>query len=290
MRILEYKENKIHGSFEFPVEAYYVNEQHPRYKMPLHWHEEFEIIQILSGYFDYEIGQKSGSAQSGEILFVNGGEFHSGTPNRCEYRCIVFDLGFLLKEDNTAGSKMLAPFFEGDYAVSLERPKNDALIYSILSSLFGLLTEKPRGFELQVQGFLYQLFGLIIQNRYFDKNTGDDLGNKKRLSQLKSALALIEKEYSTPITLQQLARSADMSPKYFCQFFKQMTHYSPITYLNRHRVEVACYKLISGWQNMTELSFECGFNDLSYFIRVFRSIVGTTPKQYARKHRLDSYS
>lgn len=288
MRILEYKENKRHGSFEFPVEAYHVNEQHPRYRMPLHWHEEFEVIQIISGGFDYEIGQHSGTAQAGDILFVNGGEFHAGIPLRSEYRCIVFGLSFLLKEDDTAGSKLLAPFFQGDAIVSLRLPENDTVISAILYRLFGLLTEKPPGFELQVQGLLYQLFGYIIQNHYYEKNAGGDLGNKKRLSQLKNALSLIEKEYPSHITLERLARSAGMSPKYFCQFFRQMTHYSPITYLNRRRIEVACYKLISGWQNMTDLAFECGFNDLSYFIRVFKGIVGMTPKKYSLKHKPDN--
>ena len=289
MRILEFKEKKTHGSFEFPVEAYYVDERHPRYLMPLHWHEEYEVIQILSGSFEYEIGQKSGIAQPEDVLFVNGGEFHGGMPIQSEYRCIVFGLSFLLKEDDTASSKMLAPFFKGDNAVSLNLPKNDVDISWILHKLFNLLTEKPRGFELQVQGLLYQLFGYIIQNHYYENNSLNDIGNKKGISQLKSALSLIGKEYSSHITLEQLAQSAEMSPKYFCQFFKQMTHYSPITYLNMHRVEVACYKLISGCQNITELSFECGFNNLSYFIRVFKNIVGTTPKQYAHKHRLDSY-
>ncbi len=76
-----------------------------------------------------------------------------------------------------------------------------------------------------------------------------------------------------------------MSPKYFCHFFKQMTQYTPIEYLNRRRIEAACYRILSGWQSMTELTYECGFSDLSYFIRVFKRIVGVTPKQYALTRR-----
>jgi AraC-like DNA-binding protein len=285
MRILAYKENKTHGSFDFPVEAYYINKHHPRYIMPLHWHEEYEIIQIRSGSLQYEIGQEKGTAKAGDILCVNSGDFHAGLPSESEYSCIVFDFNLLMKENNTmASNKLLAPLLNGDIRVSLHLPKDDRDIPLILRRLLETLAEKPLGFELQVQGLLYHLFGSIIQNHYYCKNTAST-GNKKRSLPLKNALSLIEKEYSSLITLEQLAHAADMSPKYFCYFFKQMTRYSPIEYLNRHRIEIACYKLMSGQQRITELSYECGFNDLSYFIRVFKNIVGVTPKKYALMHR-----
>jgi len=284
MRTLEYKERKTHGTFDFPVEAYCVNEQHPRYVMPLHWHEEYEIIQVKSGEFQYEIGQEKGTAKSGDILFINSGEFHSGLPSKCEYNCILFDFNLLINENITATNKILATLLSGDISVSLKLPKEDQEISSIINCLLETLIKKPIGFELKAQGLLYQLFGNIIEKRYYHKNTGDT-GSKKRIMPLKNVLSLIEKEYSSPLTLEQLARSADMSPKYFCHFFKQMTKYSPIEYLNRHRIEVACFKLISGTQNITEICYECGFNDLSYFIRVFKKNVGVTPKKYALMHK-----
>lgn len=284
MRILEYKESKQHGRFDFPVEAYPINAHHPRYIMPLHWHNEVEIIQIISGSFQYEVGQEKGTAIPGDILFVNSGDFHAGVPDKSEYYCIVFDLNLLANENSmTASNKMLVPLLNGDIRVSLHLTRLGRELPSILHRLFELMTEKPMGHELQAQGLLYQLFGIIFKNRYYYQNTGNT-GSKKRLLPLRNALSLIEKEYSSQLTLDQLAHSADMSPKYFCHFFKRMTRYSPIEYLNRHRIEIACYKLISGYKNITGLCYECGFNDLSYFIRVFKKITDVTPKQYAKMH------
>ena len=59
-----------------------------------------------------------------------------------------------------------------------------------------------------------------------------------------------------------------------------MTHHTPIEYLNICRIEHACYQLITTGDSVTDIAFNCGFNDLSYFIKTFRRYKGTTPKRY----------
>ena len=49
MHYLDYNEKKQHGTLDFPIEYYHVNEHHPRYNMPFHCHKELEIIRILEG-------------------------------------------------------------------------------------------------------------------------------------------------------------------------------------------------------------------------------------------------
>lgn len=280
MRILEYKENKAHGSFDFPVEAYYIDRQHPRYIMPAHWHEEHEIIKVVNGKFHYEIGSEKGTALPGELLYINSGVLHAGIPEECEYCCAVFEIGFLSK-NNTACGKVLSPLENGDVMISLHLPVDDKQVDSTVSRLFDILLGGAGGNELQVQGLLLLLLGDLTQSQNIDERA-EDILTKKNSMKLKRALSVIENDYSMPITLETLACEAGMSPKYFCSFFKQMTHYSPIEYLIRHRIEVACYRLMSGSQNITDLAYACGFNDLSYFIRTFKKVVGVTPKQYLR--------
>lgn len=283
MNILALKETAVRGNFDFPVGAYRVDEKHPRYVMPTHWHEEYEMIRIVRGSFQYAIGRERGVAQPGDLLFVNSGEFHGGVPKDSQYHCVVFNSLLLEKDENSAGGKTLAAFHRGERSVCCQLPARDGDLPLIFDRLFQLLLDAPRGFELQVQGLLYQFFGIITQNGYYERKDGGH--SKKWIAQLKEAISLIESEYSEPLTLASLAQSAGMSEKYFCRFFKQMTRYSPIEYLNRHRIEVACYRLMSGTQSVTDIAYDCGFNDLSYFIRMFKQIVGMTPKQYALLHR-----
>ena len=77
-----------------------------------------------------------------------------------------------------------------------------------------------------------------------------------------------------------MSSSVNMSPKYFCRFFQEMTHRTPVDYLNYYRIERACYQLLTTDQSITEVAYNSGFNDLSYFIKTFKKYKGTTPKKY----------
>ena len=92
----------------------------------------------------------------------------------------------------------------------------------------------------------------------------------------------MEASYASTITLQEIADSVQMTPKYFCKFFREMTRSSPIEYLNSYRIERACYLLLTTNQSITEVAYNTGFNDLSYFIKLFKRYKGITPKQYIK--------
>jgi len=81
MQYIKYKENKSHGTSEFPVGYYYVNHLHPQYTMPYHWHEELELIHIIDGEFEVTIDENSRLALPGDILIVNSGCLHGGIPH-----------------------------------------------------------------------------------------------------------------------------------------------------------------------------------------------------------------
>ena len=51
MKFLASHESSTRGTFDFPIELYYVDKMHPRYEMPFHWHMEFELMLVLSGEF-----------------------------------------------------------------------------------------------------------------------------------------------------------------------------------------------------------------------------------------------
>ena len=144
-------------------------------------------------------------------------------------------------------------------------------------------TRKWWFYELIVFGQFYHFFGLIFSNHYCLDNPTQNRKDYKRILQLKQVLEFIEKNYANPLTLQQLSASVSMSPKYFCRFFSEMTHQTPMDYLNRQRIEEACYQLAATDDSITEIAYRNGFNDLSYFIRTFKKYKGTTPGKYKRR-------
>ena len=57
-------------------------------------------------------------------------------------------------------------------------------------------------------------------------------------------------------------------------------HTTPIEYLNYYRIEIACEQLIITNKNITDIAYDCGFNDVSYFTKVFKKYKDTVPSKY----------
>lgn len=186
---------------------------------------------------------------------------------------ITGDLSAVKAAVDTAVTTMLFPHF------SDEHPQ----ILNCISVLFDAMYEKDTGYELTVFGQFYHFFGLVFSNHYFIENPTRTRRDYKRILQLKQVLEFIEKNYANPITLQELSASVSMSPKYFCRFFSEMTHQTPVDYLNRQRIEEACLQLAATDDSITEIAYRNGFNDLSYFIRTFKKYKGMTPGKYKRR-------
>ena len=138
------------------------------------------------------------------------------------------------------------------------------------------------GYELTVLGQFYHFFGIVFGKHYYLENVQKARKDYKRILQLKQVLEFIEHNYASPLTLQELSASVSMSPKYFCRFFSEMTHQTPMDYLNRQRIEQSCYELSTTDDSITEIAYRNGFNDLSYFIRTFKKYKGITPGKYKR--------
>ena len=73
-----------------------------------------------------------------------------------------------------------------------------------------------------------------------------------------------------------------MNEKYFCRFFKEFTNITPIDYINRLRIENAAHSLLEAGFTVTEAALDNGFNDISYFSKIFKKYKGVSPKRYSK--------
>ena len=96
MKFLASHESSTRGTFDFPIELYYVDKMHPRYEMPFHWHMEFELMLVLSGEFFLMTDGRSYLLHKGDAAIISAGAVHGGTPNDCVYECVVFDMNRFL--------------------------------------------------------------------------------------------------------------------------------------------------------------------------------------------------
>jgi len=102
--------------------------------------------------------------------------------------------------------------------------------------------------------------------------------------QLRVTRDFIEANLGKDFGLVELAANVRMSPYYFCRLFKQSTSLSPHQFVVRERIEHARQMLKEHRLTVVEIATNLGFSDQSHFARVFRDLVGTTPKRYASQH------
>ena len=276
MNYSELHEYKKRGTFDFPIELYYVDENEPRYQMPLHWHLEYELILVLSGSFTLSLDGQIVELEKGDCAWIGDGVVHGGTPNNCVYECVVFDLGTLL-HDTPLCSKSAAEFLgnENGFSRALRKESAEA---ELADRIFQAMETEQKGYEWITVGLLWQLMGRLLRS-------GSGLPahiNRNQIIRLKNVLTYIRNNYKEPITLDELAAVAGMSSKYFCRAFAGFTGKTPIEYLNYYRIECACEKLNLTNDSITEIAFSCGFNDMSYFSRTSKKYKQLTPSSYRK--------
>lgn len=106
------------------------------------------------------------------------------------------------------------------------------------------------------------------------------------------ARELIDEQYTQPLDLDELARTANFSRYHFLRAFRAAFHATPHEYLTRKRIERARELLAEDQFTVTEICFEVGFESLGSFSTLFHKIVGWSPSIYRarawemRKHPL----
>jgi AraC-like DNA-binding protein len=281
MHYLNYEERKKHGTDAFPLEYYAVDEMHPRYTMPFHWHNEAELLYIVKGEFTVILDRKELHLKQGEVCYIPGGTMHGGEGINCVYECIDFDVNQFMRQLPPV-RRYMSILESQTHQIQNRFDQDQPEILACVTRMFSAARTREAGWEMLMLAGLYDFYGTVLQKDYrvpVQKEKSD----RANVLQINAAIECITHHYKEKITLEDLARAATLSPKYFCKYFHVVTGKTPIAYLNYYRVERACFLLEQRGSSVTEAALECGFNDVSYFIRCFKKQKGITPYQYIKK-------
>lgn len=100
---------------------------------------------------------------------------------------------------------------------------------------------------------------------------------------LRRALELIEREYASPLSVDQLARHAGIGPSRLNQLFREQCGRTPLQYLLALRLKHAAGHLRNPYWNIAEIARLCGFENANYFSRKFRAVHGVSPGEFRRR-------
>lgn len=290
------KEHAKQGEIGYPVQVYYV-ELAKLYMKSLgwQWHPEVEIMIINHGEADFMTDdQPALRLHAGEGVLINQNVMHSLRPVDEEANCslysVIFHPSFLFGYGNTVmSSKYLVPILSSPAMHIIKLDEQDSWQAKILdsaNSIIAVTLSKRYGYELTVKSHLCQLW-LTLLEQVVPQNVSAAKQNTISMdeSRVKEAILYIESHYHEQITLDQLAASIHISKSECCRCFKRTLQLTPIEYLMKYRIFKAANMIQKNdpeAHSMSSLAFSVGFNNASYFNKVFRQFLNCTPSEYKK--------
>ena len=120
---------------------------------------------------------------------------------------------------------------------------------------------------------------LLLFSRFLEKATPRVWTTDERLTKV---LAHVHSHLHEEISVETLAEMACVTKPYLIRVFKHEFGIPPLQYINKKKIERAQLLLITEDWTVKEVAWKLGFDDHSYFIRLFKKLIGTTPMDYRR--------
>lgn len=288
MTILEYenyKETKSHFDATFPYNTYLCSIPQDFVSVPLHWHDEMEIIYIKNGHGIVSIDLKSSIVKAGDIIFIAPGQIHEilqYRSERMEYENIIFDLNMLIsKNSDICTTDFFAPLKHSHLLTkniyTTQEPEYPHISHC-LDQADEICKTFPPAYQLAIKSYLFSMFYELFSHT--DTSAAAIKKPHRSLDKLRFVIKYVENHYADRITIAEISSLCDYSQSHFMKFFKNAMGTSFIDYLNDYRLLMSVRLLLSSDSTTLSISEEVGFENLSYFNRSFKKKFGKTPSAY----------
>ena len=177
--------------------------------------------------------------------------------------------------------KYVLPLQSGRLALNIHLTPDD-LYYpqaaNCLKEIEDANSSKLPGYELVIKSGLLRFLALLILHgkQQIPAETADT-------RRLKTVLQWISEHYAEKICVGDAAEVCSFSSSHFMRWFRQMTGQSFIAFLNEYRLNTAAEALQTTDETVLTIASRCGFENLSYFNRIFKAHFGITPRDYRKR-------
>lgn len=258
--------------------------------LEMHKHNDFsELVIVLNGNATHIVNNESAFIKKGNVFVINEETLHAyKDPHDFKICNIMFrpemlrSVGPDLRTSNGFQALfVLEPFyrnihsFPGSLSLSIASLE---YVSSLISVMIDEYYGKQQGYQTMLISRLMEL--VVFLSRQYDHQ---EKGTSNYLMHLANAISYIEDHYQEPLTLEEIAQHSDISVRHLNRIFKSYYQTTPISYLQRLRLERACMLLRQTKRSIMEISNECGFNDSNYFTRQFTKTFGITPTAHRVK-------
>lgn len=279
MEILTY------GTEDFPIAFF--DDDLKKVSVPYHWHDELEIVIITEGSVCIWIAGNRFTLKTGDGYFSNSGVLHSETliSQRGYQHALVFSPGIITRAEDLIWKKYIAPVL-GNSRIPFLLLKSSVPwqkeILDLAENAWNHGAYEKKDYSLEVRSSLSKVFSHIVDHMDVmeDETIYTNAFQRDEL-RIKKIMVYIEENYNLNISLDNMAKSANISTSTCLRLFKTVLNMTPITYLLSFRIKKATEKLKhSNGKTISEIAYSCGFSDASYFNRCFRKEYGITPSEF----------
>ena len=285
----ETKEKRQHSTTYIPYSCYECHIPEYYNNVPMHWHREFEINYILMGKGEFICGDDKFVAGEGDLLVMPPNMLHAAYPyqdNPLIYTALVFHPAMLGANSNDrATAECIRPVINGNIKINMpvSRGRNhyDELKLSADHIFSCAKSNLPSG-DLLLKSELLRFFWLLEDDEAI---TSRDETKISYSELIRPALQFMMENFRENITVEQLADLVHLSKSYFMGCFKKAVGVGAMEHLTQLRMNAACDALSSTDKMISDISFHCGYSNLSNFNRQFKKVVGCTPNEYRKQNK-----
>ncbi len=159
---------------------------------------------------------------------------------------------------------------------------NEQAIHQLIGRLIYIFTENNAAKDYFANLVLQELIVRLMQTkaRMVLTTNLQQLANTNRLAY---AIKYVQENIHRNLTIRELADKACMSEPNFFRCFKQQYGITPVEYINQQRIQLSMRLLNNTAYSISDICFACGYNNLNYFLKVFKKATGDTPASYRKK-------
>lgn len=254
---------------------------------PLHWHEHIEIIAVVEGGLEIDIEGEKCLYEAGDIAVISPNMLHScyyRFPNSSLY-CLMSDMNlFRSRYLESAEEKYITPLLNGQSAF-VTKISGDKELLGIVTESYRVCAEKPDAYHLLLKSLMFKLMYHLF-SQYNSKNESKSPSKATSLSRerVNAILQYVDEHYNEKISLEDLAELVHINKYYICKIFAHCTGMTFLNYLNQVRVQKAVELLLGTNRSITSIAYETGFQDINYFSRLFKQVMGVSPSEIRREN------
>lgn len=266
-----------------------ISREEPFFQSPFHSHPELELVYIKESYGKRIIGNSVEPFMSGDMVFLGSDIPHVWLNDEIYYKGI-----------NTLNAQAIVVYFNkeifGPIFYELKEVQqinnlfNRALrglsINGKTNELVAKKLEKlvhKKNFEIIIG--LFEILSILSQSNdisFINSEAYSPVNDSIKNDRLSDVFEYAKNNFKQDISLDEIAKIANLTPTSFCRMFKSKTQKHFVEYLNEIRVSNGCKFLIESDMGISEIAYECGYKTVSNFNKIFKKLTGTTPKEYRK--------